>query len=76
MNSVPALLRLWTAVAVFGALLSVGAAATGYVPSGGVSTVLPVSVRNNPASWRPVYAGWSGWHSPSSTGGGGFGFGK
>jgi hypothetical protein len=76
MNDVPPLLRIWSVLAVALAFASVGVAATGWVPSGGVSETLPVTVRDNPASWRPSYVGWSGWRSPSSTGGGGFGFGK
>lgn len=39
--------------------------------------VVPVTVRDNPASFRPSYGGWTGWHpSPSYSGGGGFSFGK
>jgi hypothetical protein len=40
--------------------------------------VVPVSVRDNPASFRPSYTVYTGWHPvpvPSSSGGG-FGFGK
>ncbi|MEZ4237089.1 MAG: hypothetical protein R3F59_13230 [Myxococcota bacterium] len=38
--------------------------------------VVPVSVRENPASFRPSYLLWTGWHAPASSDGGGFGFGK
>lgn len=37
--------------------------------------VVPTSVRENPASFRPSYALWTGWH-PAPSSGGGFGFGK
>ena len=43
------------------------------------SEVVPVSVRENPASFRPSYILWTGWRPipvSSSNGGGGFGFGK
>ncbi|MEQ1506014.1 MAG: hypothetical protein ABMB14_27530 [Myxococcota bacterium] len=41
------------------------------------SEVAPVSVRENPASFRPVYSTWTGWHPmPAPSSGGGFGFGK
>lgn len=39
--------------------------------------VVPVSVRENPASFRPSYSGYTGWHPlPAPSSGGGFGFGK
>lgn len=34
---------------------------------------VPVSVRENPASFRPSYSGFTGWHPMPSSGGGGFG---
>jgi hypothetical protein len=37
--------------------------------------VVPMSVRENPASFRPSYVLWTGWH-PAPSSGGGFGFGK
>lgn len=44
---------------------------------GGTSSEpIPVSVRDNPASWRPVYVGASGWRAPATSGGGGYSFGK
>lgn len=48
----------------------------GYVPNTAtVSEQIPVSVRDNPASYRPIYIGGSGW-SPRTTGSGGYSFGK
>lgn len=39
--------------------------------------VVPVSVRENPASFRPSYAVYRGFHPlPAPSSGGGFGFGK
>lgn len=49
-------------------------AISGWVPGAGSSEVVPSTVRDNPASFRPTYGGWTGWHAPAS--GGGFGFGK
>ena len=41
--------------------------------------VAPVTVRDNPASFRPSFVVWTGWHPmpvTTSGSGGGFGFGK
>jgi hypothetical protein len=64
----------------FGALVTCGcwALALAGPPSTSRPEVMPMSVRDNPASFRPTYSLYSGWHplpSPSSSGGG-FGFGK
>lgn len=66
----------------FGTALVAGCwvlALTGFSLSAPPSEVAPVSVRENPASFRPSYSTWTGWHPipiPVSGGGGGFGFGK
>lgn len=55
------------------------AAALGLGESSARPEVVPVSVRENPATFRPSYSTWTGWHPipiPTSGGGGGFGFGK
>lgn len=53
-----------------------GLAIAGRSPSAPRTEVLPVSVRDNPGSWRPIYGGYS--PRPSSSGGssGGFSGGK
>ncbi len=45
-------------------------ALTGVGVSTGSSETVPVSVRNNPSSYRPVYGGYSGYHAPVSSSGG------
>lgn len=48
----------------------------GYVPNTETITEqMPVTVRDNPASYRPTYIGGTGW-SPRTTGSGGYSFGK
>lgn len=54
-----------------------GLALGGRAPAGGDTAVMPVSVRENPGSWRPVYGGYSPPPSSSSGGSsGGFSGGK
>jgi hypothetical protein len=53
-----------------------GVAIAGRSPFSSRTEVLPVSVRDNPGSWRPIYGGYT--PRPSSSGGssGGFSGGK
>lgn len=54
-------------------------AVTGFSFTYNKPEVVPLSVRDNPASFRPSYGGYTGWHPIPSGGGGfggGFGFGK
>jgi len=63
-------MRLVIFMAIIGALLLSGAAfstLTGIGASIGSAETVPVSVRNNPASYRPVYSGHSGYRAPSSS---------
>jgi hypothetical protein len=48
---------------------------TGWAPSGGSRDTAPVSVRENPASYKPVYGSSTGW-IPIPVGGGGYSSGK
>jgi hypothetical protein len=60
------------------AAMLVAGAGLGWFPDDTHRAEVPVSVRDNPASYRPIYVvyggGWSA--GGSSGGGGGFGFGK
>lgn len=48
----------------------------GYAPNTNtVTEQIPTSVRDNPASYRPIYTGYTGW-SPRTTGSGGYSYGK
>ena len=76
MSDVPLVLRIWAAFVAAGGIACGVAAFVGVVPGGDPSETVPMSVRDNPSSYRPSYGYYSGWHPPSSTGGGGFGFGK
>ncbi len=40
------------------------------------SETIPVSVRDNPSSYRPAYAGYSGYRAPVTTSSGGYSSGK
>ena len=52
-------------------------ALTGTVIGTPQSEVVPTSVRDNPASYRPAYVGYYGWTSrPTSGSGGGYRVGK
>jgi len=55
-------------------LLILGGSAVSTVLGAGVTTggteVVPVSVRDNPSSYRPVYGGYSGYRAPTSSSGG------
>lgn len=76
MSDVPVPLRVWAVVVAVGAVVAFWLVATGYVPRTDPGEVVPMTVRDNPSSYRPSYGVYSGWRAPSSTGGGGFGFGK
>lgn len=43
---------------------------TGFGVSAGSSEIVPVSVRDNPSSYRPVYGGYTGYRAPVSSSGG------
>lgn len=43
---------------------------TGVGVTTGRSETVPISVRNNPSSYRPVYGTYSGYHTPVSSSGG------
>ena len=55
-------------------------ALTGFGLTPSRSETAPVSVRENPATFRASYSTWTGWHPifipVGGGGGGGFGFGK
>ena len=76
MSDIPLPLRIWALIASVAGVACVAMGLLGYVPAGGRSETVPLSVRDNPSSYRPSYGYYTGWHPPSSTGGGGFGFGK
>lgn len=67
------------------ALLVVGGVAAasvgGWVPDDSVTEIAPMSVRDNPGSYKPAYALYTGFHprvssSPRTTGSGGYSYGK
>jgi len=43
---------------------------TGFGVSSGSSETVPVSVRDNPSSYRPIYGGYTGYRAPVSSSGG------
>ena len=53
-----------------------GLGVTGIVAAGGPSEALNPSVRDSPGSFRPSYSSRTGWHSPTTSTGGGFSSGK
>jgi len=60
-------------MSAFGLLILAGAlvsTVSGVGVSSGSSESVPVSVRNNPSSYRPVYGNYSGYHTPVSSSGG------
>ena len=60
-------------MSAFGLLILAGAlvsTVSGVGVSSGSSESVPVSVRNNPSSYRPVYGNYSGYHAPVSSSGG------
>ena len=60
-------------MSVIGVFILAGAfvsTVTGVGVSSGGSETVPVSVRNNPSSYRPVYGNYSGYHTPVSSSGG------
>jgi len=66
-------MRLVIFMCIIGVLLLAGSAfstLTGIGASMGAAETVPVSVRNNPASYRPVYGGYSGYRAPTSSSGG------
>lgn len=49
-------------------MVGLGSLALGGVsPFATVHETVPVSVRDNPSSWRPAYIGGTGYRSPSSS---------
>lgn len=66
-------MRLVIFMSIIGVLLLLGSAistVTGIGASLGAAATVPVSVRNNPASYRPAYGGYSGYRAPPSSSGG------
>ena len=62
-----------------GLLLLAGAGAmvtTGWTPTRAKQANVPVSVRDNPASYKPTYALYRGYHVIYTTSGGGYRSGK
>ncbi len=62
-----------------GLLLLAGAGSlvtTGWTPTRAKQTSVPVSVRDNPASYKPTYALYRGYHVIYTTSGGGYRSGK
>lgn len=62
-----------------GLLLLAGASgivATGWTPTRAKQETVPVSVRDNPASYKPSYALFLGYHVIYTTSGGGYRSGK
>ena len=60
-------------MSIFGAFIHAGSAIstlTGMTVTTGSSETVPVTVRNNPSSYRPVYGTYSGYHAPVSSSGG------
>ena len=49
---------------------------TGYASGTSRGETVPKSVRDNPASYRPSYSGYSGYRVPVSSGSGGYSSGK
>lgn len=66
-------LRLYQ-MAVLGALgLASFLAISGLAPGSPPREEVPVSARDNPGAWRPIYRGSTGYTPPSSSGGYDFG---
>ena len=66
-------MRLVIFMSIIGVFLLIGSAfstVTGIGASLGAVATVPVSVRNNPASYRPSYGGHSGYRAPPSSSGG------
>ena len=66
-------MRLVIFMSIIGVFLLIGSAistVTGIGASLGAVATVPVSVRNNPASYRPAYGGYSGYRAPPSSSGG------
>lgn len=54
-----------------------GLALVGVSPLPNAHEAVPVTVRDNPSSWRPAYAGGAGYRSPTTSGSsGGYSGGK
>lgn len=53
-----------------------GMVATGWTPTSAQRETVPVSVRDNPASYKPSYALYRGYHVIYTTSGGGYRSGK
>lgn len=45
-----------------------GLALVGISPHPTATEAIPMSVRDNPSSWRPAYGGYTGYRSPASSG--------
>lgn len=69
----PLKLHFYASLALLGLCLFV--IATGWVPNSGSTDNVPMSVRENPASYKPVYGSSTGW-VPIPVGGGGYSSGK
>lgn len=66
-------MRIIIAMTILGVVILCGSALVA-VTGGGITTSpkgsVPVSVRSNPSSYRPVYGNHSGYHAPVSSSGG------
>lgn len=66
-------MRIIIAMTVLGVVILSGSllsTITGVGVTTGRSETVPVSVRSNPSSYRPVYGTYSGYHTPVSSSGG------
>lgn len=53
-----------------------GLALVGISPLPNATEAVPMSVRDNPSSWRPAYGGYTGYRAPASSSSGGYSGGK
>lgn len=67
------LVRVYQLLCLFWLGLAAFVALGGYAPGSPPREEVPVSARDNPGAWRPIYVGSTGYTSPSSSGGYDFG---
>ncbi len=64
------------AIGILALLGASGIAYTGWAPGTSTTETVPVSVRTNPASYRPIYTGYHYYARTSTSSGGGYRTGK